>query len=324
MITAQITAYAAAVLAAVVTTGLALRIARVSGQRHFWAYLLFILTSNIVCLLDLVFRSFLWQIPGFSSSISGEKLDMLMGFLMVPLVAAFAILFAAFITGLAGRKIPLFLQKMYGIFWIFLFIGFIAAEISYFNSGNRSLTLLLNPVFNYGILLGMMFALIFAYMAPRRLRKTKEKLLTRAMVIYYLFSLFLFFIWNTSHIPLDIKVSVLARSLIGLVYNLPPLILLNLVLHKIFVFKEWAPGSDADLDRWLQNYKVSAREREVVRHVLSGKSNRSIEKELFISRRTVESHIYNVYKKLGVKNRMQLMRLFFSQDKDHPAENSDL
>jgi DNA-binding CsgD family transcriptional regulator len=185
----------------------------------------------------------------------------------------------------------------------------LAAEITYFNSGDRTLTNVLNPVFNFGILAGMLYALIFAYAGSRQIEDTKEKLLIRGIIIYYLFSFFLFFTWNTSHVPLNIKVSVLARSLFGLVYNLPPLIFLNIVLRSVYKRPTIEPERAENLDRWLKDQKVSPREREIIQLVLLGKSNRSIEKELFISRRTVESHLYNVYKKLGIKNRIQLMRI---------------
>jgi two-component system response regulator DegU len=39
-------------------------------------------------------------------------------------------------------------------------------------------------------------------------------------------------------------------------------------------------------------------------------SNREIEKELFISLSTVKNHVYNIFQKLGVKNRYELIVLF--------------
>ncbi len=306
---AQIIAYVAAILAAGLTTGFALRIARVSGQKHFWAYLLFILTANIVCLLDLVFRSFIWQFPGFSLSITMEKMDMLMGFLMVPLVAAFTVSFAAFVIGLVGRKAPIFLQRIYGVYWILLFVGFMAAEISYFNSGDRTLTNILNPVFNFGILAGILYAIIFSYSGSRHVDNSREKLLARSIILFYLISLFFFFIWNTSHIPLNIRVSVLARSLLGIIYNIPPVIALYVLIQKVYQIKAAESVGTKALDRWLKEHNISTREREIIQLVLMGKTNRSIEKELFISHRTVESHLYNIYRKLEIKNRIQLMRL---------------
>jgi len=71
------------------------------------------------------------------------------------------------------------------------------------------------------------------------------------------------------------------------------------------------------LNAWLDSQNISPREREIFYLILQGKNNRLIEKELFISRRTVESHIYNIYKKLGIKNRIQLVRLAVERSKEN-------
>lgn len=51
---------------------------------------------------------------------------------------------------------------------------------------------------------------------------------------------------------------------------------------------------------------LSPKEREVVALVAEGRSNPQIAARLFISRRTVESHLSSVFRKLGVSNRTQL------------------
>ena len=40
---------------------------------------------------------------------------------------------------------------------------------------------------------------------------------------------------------------------------------------------------------------------------MQGKTNKEIEDDLFISIKTVKAHLYNVYKKMGVKNRLELI-----------------
>jgi DNA-binding CsgD family transcriptional regulator/tetratricopeptide (TPR) repeat protein len=51
---------------------------------------------------------------------------------------------------------------------------------------------------------------------------------------------------------------------------------------------------------------LSAKEREVVDLIARGLSNPDIGRQLFISRRTVETHLSHIFKKLGVTNRVQL------------------
>lgn len=66
----------------------------------------------------------------------------------------------------------------------------------------------------------------------------------------------------------------------------------------------------ADTRKRAQQFGLSPREVEIVTLVLEGRSNHGIEEELFISQRTVKNHLYNIYRKLRVKNRLELFRLF--------------
>jgi ligand-binding sensor domain-containing protein/DNA-binding CsgD family transcriptional regulator len=60
-------------------------------------------------------------------------------------------------------------------------------------------------------------------------------------------------------------------------------------------------------DSVIESYDLTAREREILRLVLQGASNKDIERKLFISASTVRNHLYNIYQKLGVKNRLELI-----------------
>ena len=57
-------------------------------------------------------------------------------------------------------------------------------------------------------------------------------------------------------------------------------------------------------------YLISERERQVIELVVAGLSNKEIAAKLFISVRTVKDHVYNIYKKTNVENRVQLSNLF--------------
>ena len=53
--------------------------------------------------------------------------------------------------------------------------------------------------------------------------------------------------------------------------------------------------------------RLSKREKEVTRLVLQGRSNKQIALALGIAVRTVEFHLKNVYGKLGVSSRIELV-----------------
>jgi len=57
------------------------------------------------------------------------------------------------------------------------------------------------------------------------------------------------------------------------------------------------------------NYGITERENEIIFLLKNGLSYNEIADKLFISFKTVETHIYNIYKKTGVKNRLQLFGL---------------
>lgn len=61
-------------------------------------------------------------------------------------------------------------------------------------------------------------------------------------------------------------------------------------------------GIDEELDR------LSAREREVLKLIARGYSYREVAKELFISIKTVETHVSSVLRKLQLSNRHQLTK----------------
>ena len=63
------------------------------------------------------------------------------------------------------------------------------------------------------------------------------------------------------------------------------------------------------LEMLTEEYRISKREREIIELILKGKSNKEIEDILCISFSTVKNHIYNVYQKMGINSRGQLMHL---------------
>ncbi len=57
----------------------------------------------------------------------------------------------------------------------------------------------------------------------------------------------------------------------------------------------------------LSSFNISPREEEIIRLILQGKSNKEIQEALFISHNTVKNHVYNIYQKMNIKSRLQLV-----------------
>lgn len=67
------------------------------------------------------------------------------------------------------------------------------------------------------------------------------------------------------------------------------------------------------IDTFCKAKGVSTRQQEIMALLLEGKTNREIAELLFIAPHTVKNHIYHLYKKLGLKNRMELLNLVLNQ-----------
>jgi len=54
--------------------------------------------------------------------------------------------------------------------------------------------------------------------------------------------------------------------------------------------------------------KLTKREIEVLTLVIEGKSSKEVADHIYVSKRTVDFHLANIYKKLDVSNRVQAFR----------------
>ncbi len=91
--------------------------------------------------------------------------------------------------------------------------------------------------------------------------------------------------------------------------NLLPLLFWRTHLGKSIPAPSLQQASPAEMEQFLARYKITKREEEVIRELCSGKSNREISESLYISLQTVKDHVYRIYQKTNVRNRVQLINL---------------
>lgn len=132
----------------------------------------------------------------------------------------------------------------------------------------------------------------------------------------YLALLLLFPLFFVRHIP-SLYITSIGLTRLLLVYvNLIPVFWIK------YFFVPWFASLDKLLERTtplavlLAPQGLSPRELEVIHLILDGKSNKEIENILFVSIHTVKNHIYNIFRKLGVKSRHQLLHLVALKQKE--------
>ncbi len=112
------------------------------------------------------------------------------------------------------------------------------------------------------------------------------------------------------NLPWTLRTTVVALSaesnflFTSIPYALYGIFLINYFLHYPV---PTALVSDNLSEEFLSRYGITDREGEIIQKVIQGKSNADIANELFISLATVKTHLHNIYQKIGVDSRYDLL-----------------
>lgn len=97
----------------------------------------------------------------------------------------------------------------------------------------------------------------------------------------------------------------LVLNILGLVY-----LLKGIRIGAIHTQDHDLQPQEIDYLKTLENeFALTNRELEIVSEIIEGNNNKEIGEKLFISPNTVKNHIYNIYKKAGIKSRYELIAL---------------
>lgn len=227
--------------------------------------------------------------------------------LQLALVFLIAFLFFNFMAELAGAKIPARFINALTAYTILISIALILGYIHYFSTGNSHIY---GKLITIGVMLVIflikMGAIRYAYLNSLQLKNChRERLIFRVSIIY-LIGYMLYYSMSLLHGVFP--VFTLMLPFIWFSINIPPLILIRKYLDK-YQLTTVATGNVAThLHRFCEKFGVTKREREIIEFILKGCSNNEIEKQLFISGKTVKNHVYNIYRKAGVNSRSQLIK----------------
>lgn len=79
--------------------------------------------------------------------------------------------------------------------------------------------------------------------------------------------------------------------------------------YRIYIENESNAHGKISIGMATEKYYLTKREQEMLRFIMQGCSNDEICKIAVISNNTLKKHVLNLYRKIGVKNRVQLFKL---------------
>ncbi len=270
----------------------------------------FIIVFNLYFLLQTILEYLYVNIkPGFSPKI----------FLKIGIYSdLFFSVFMIFITLLLLENFSFLPVKLFNkyrvkLLVILLFVILFSIHLYYIlfkmSNDNKKTFLLIMLMYVFIFHFTIMILLIKTFFSSKNHLSKKQKsylnifssvfFLIKSASVIYLFLLY-FGIYSFN----------LTFYLVFFLYNLFPLIYMKDFLLTLFPEEVTSAGSEDSINENIKKYGISKREQEIIFLIFDGLSNKAIEERLYISIATVKDHIYNIYKKTGVKNRVQLVNLF--------------
>lgn len=240
--------------------------------------------------------------------------SMLFGFILIPALIALCYVFLRLVFGLLQGPMPRVLGAGFASFWGLFFLGFVYAEWRYFQSGSMVETRVLETVFNVGLAVSFLGADAILLIRGGKLRDRARAGLTLGLGLLYLVGILarlasrLFGVGGRPG-------RAIAESLLLLALNAAAAVLLGRLVPRLEKAPDPGPGGRSE-EEAVAGFGITRRERDIVRGILQGRSNAEIAAALFISERTVETHVTNIYQKTGVRSRVQLLNLLRGDRED--------
>jgi len=274
---------------------------RTFRQGHLRTYAVHLACLNLMALANVV-------LVYITLNISHEK-SVISDSLIVPWTAWSVLLYCAMI-GFAATFLVLLIELcLQGVrLWQKWMLGLgLTAALVFLAFGLAEMDLLQGSLhyLDYAVRALVLTAAIVLLVQTLKVANTGKRAALRGFAIFYAAVHLLFFLF----FALKGRWSGLFAfywSAYFLCLNLVPLIFLGAFLRFFHGKKLLLQRHLPDQESMLAGYGVSKREMEIVQLVCAGKSNREIEELLFISIKTVKFHLYSIYRKLGVRNRIEL------------------
>lgn len=103
----------------------------------------------------------------------------------------------------------------------------------------------------------------------------------------------------------NLALSFLLHS-IPFVFIISVSILIYHIFYRFYFSSPIAKTERSLSEDFIKDFSITKREQEIILALLDGKSNKELAETFFVTQKTIEAHLANIYRKIGVKNRLEL------------------
>jgi DNA-binding CsgD family transcriptional regulator len=274
----------------------------------FFYYIIFF---NIYGFLNFSGKSFALELY------QGSEFDALTTILVIASITTPAFLISIyFLYAWAAELLEIRLTVWFKtVFWIIqvLILGFFFyIFFTFMRTKSMELITPFSRILGYAVNIMIFAAVFFLLFGASKVSNPLRKRLSQNLGWIYLVMFFLQVLFSyILMLPLyrNIFLHDLFFSTLYFSINIPPLLYLHHFLSKHGFKIEAVPVPVEGLERFLTEFNITDREKEIITLLIEGLSNKKISKKLFISIKTVKNHVTNIYTKTSVRNRVQLNNL---------------
>jgi DNA-binding CsgD family transcriptional regulator len=205
------------------------------------------------------------------------------------------------------------LSYFFSLAFVFLSYGVVIVLSNLLNFGDEQYAFFSSAIIYLYVTLEILVLIIALSQIFVNAKKIQDEKKQKAVLTFAYLILFIFSAGITLFILAD-KSSILGAIYLLLFFsgNIPPILYWRGYLKKYFTAPVLQRIGPMTMKQFLEEYKISKREEEVIQQLCEGKANKEISETLFISLQTVKDHVYSIYQKTDVKNRVQLINLIQS------------
>lgn len=272
----------------------------------------FTFVSNLAFAIMFLYHYFAANLPASEFNPSNIFFQQITTFITTSIGILSAYYILALLLTLRG--ITIHKKYRYTIFVIILIFGLLYSlplfeiEVEWISS---FLDFVATYVFKNFVSLEIVFLLLFIFFWKRSTEINVKKLSIFFSLIYLLGYLITFLIFLIAQIiPFDTPVRLFLGLFTLCYFNIAPIIWTRYVYLPFATRLGKIIAGKTDLKALFEANHITGREAEIIKLIIEGKNNSEIQEKLFISFHTVKNHLSNIYRKLNVKSRYELVHFF--------------